>query len=77
VKLSPGGELLCSPLHTSKVNSKECSPLGVNEGVNIPPRGQSSPLWARGEVKNGPLKRFTNCSLGTMKSEPFMTFFLK
>jgi hypothetical protein len=26
----------------------------VNEGVNIPPRGQSSPLGARGEVKNGP-----------------------
>jgi hypothetical protein len=27
----------------------------VNEGVNIPPRGQISPLGARGEVKNGPL----------------------
>jgi hypothetical protein len=31
---------------------------GVNEGVNIPPRGQISPLEAkftiRGEVKNGP-----------------------
>jgi hypothetical protein len=26
----------------------------VNEGVNIPPRGQISPLGARGEVKNGP-----------------------
>jgi hypothetical protein len=42
------------------LNSRECSPLGVNEGVNIPPRGQISPLGAkfnpRGEVKNGPLK---------------------
>jgi hypothetical protein len=27
---------------------RECSPLGVNEGVNIPPRGQSSPLGASG-----------------------------
>jgi hypothetical protein len=29
--------------------------MGVNKGVNIPPRGQISPLGARGEVKNGPL----------------------
>jgi hypothetical protein len=34
----------------------------VNEWVNVPPRGQistlgqSSPLGARGEVKNGPLE---------------------
>jgi hypothetical protein len=34
-------------------NSRECSLLGVNEGVNIPPRVQISPLGARGEVKNG------------------------
>jgi hypothetical protein len=27
----------------------------VNEGVNIPPRGQISPLGARGEIKNDPL----------------------
>jgi hypothetical protein len=27
---------------------------GVNEGVNFTPRGQISPLGARGEVKNGP-----------------------
>jgi hypothetical protein len=27
--------------------------VGVNEGVNILPRGQISPLGARGEVKNG------------------------
>jgi hypothetical protein len=27
----------------------------VNEVVNITPRGQISPLEARGEVKNGPL----------------------
>jgi hypothetical protein len=29
---------------------------GVNEGVIIPPRGQISPLGARGEVKKGPLE---------------------
>jgi hypothetical protein len=28
-------------------NSRECSPLGVNEGVNIPPKGQISPLRAK------------------------------
>jgi hypothetical protein len=42
------------------LNSRECSPVGVNEGVNIPPRGQISPLGVkvtpRGEVKNGPQK---------------------
>jgi hypothetical protein len=27
----------------------------VNEGVNIPPKEQISPLGARGEVKNCPL----------------------
>jgi hypothetical protein len=36
------------------LNSRECSPLGLNEGVNIPPWGQISPLGAkftpRGEV---------------------------
>jgi hypothetical protein len=36
------------------LNSRECSPLGVKEGVNIPPRGQISLLGAkftpRGEV---------------------------
>jgi hypothetical protein len=37
-------------------NSRKCSLLGVNEGMNIPPRGQISPLEARGEVKNGRLK---------------------
>jgi hypothetical protein len=26
------------------LDSRECSPLGVNEGVKIPPRGQTSPL---------------------------------
>jgi hypothetical protein len=40
------------------LNSRECSPLGVNEGVSIPPKGQSSPLGAGGKVKNGP-RRFT------------------
>jgi hypothetical protein len=38
------------------LNSGECSPLGVNVGANISPRGQISPLEARGEVHNGPLK---------------------
>jgi hypothetical protein len=37
------------------INNRECSPLGVNKVVNIPPRGQISPLGARGEVKNGSL----------------------
>jgi hypothetical protein len=40
------------------LNSIECSPLGVNEGVNTPLREQISSLGAeftRGEVKNGPL----------------------
>jgi hypothetical protein len=36
------------------LNTGEGSPLGVNEGVNLPPRGQSSPLGPssppRGEV---------------------------
>jgi hypothetical protein len=34
-------------------NSRECSPLGVNEGVNITSMRRISPLGARGEVKNG------------------------
>jgi hypothetical protein len=53
VKLCPGGEILWSPLHSSK-QLRVFTP-GVNEGVNIPPRGQSSPLEAkftpRGEVR--------------------------
>jgi hypothetical protein len=36
------------------LNSRECSPLGVNEGVNIPSRGLILPLGARGEVTNDP-----------------------
>jgi hypothetical protein len=58
VKLSPdGGEVLCSPLPSSKLY-KECSPLGMNEGVTIPPRGQSSPLGENftHDVKNWPLQ---------------------
>jgi hypothetical protein len=42
VKLSPGGEVHPSIL----LKSRECSPLGVNEGVKIPPWGQISPLGA-------------------------------
>jgi hypothetical protein len=39
------------------LNSRVFSLMGVNEGVNIRPRGQISPLGpgARSEVKNGPL----------------------
>jgi hypothetical protein len=29
------------------LNSRECSPLGVNKGVYIPPRGQISPLGTK------------------------------
>jgi hypothetical protein len=36
------------------LNSRECSSLGANEGVNIPTRGHISPLGARSEVKDGP-----------------------
>jgi hypothetical protein len=39
----------------------------VNEGVNFTPRGQLSPLGAKGEVKNGPqapiLPKVTNLGL--------------
>jgi hypothetical protein len=62
------------------LNSRECSPLGVNEGVNIPPRGQISPLGAkftpRGEViPRGPGVKLRNSSdqLARLNvvSEPF------
>jgi hypothetical protein len=29
------------------LNNRECSPLGVNEGVKISPRGQISPLGVK------------------------------
>jgi hypothetical protein len=48
VKLSPGGEILCSPLHSSR--QKRVFTSGVNKVGNISPRG---PLGARGEVMNG------------------------
>jgi hypothetical protein len=50
VKLFPGVKLSVCPFIL--LNSRECSPLAVNEGVNIPSRGQFSPLGARGEDKN-------------------------
>jgi hypothetical protein len=59
--LSPWGRwsyplgLKFSVYSSTLLNSIECSPLGVNEGVNISPSEQISPLGARGEVKNGPL----------------------
>jgi hypothetical protein len=49
------------------INSRECSPLVVNEGVNISLRGQFSHLGARSEVKNGPLCRATSCDQNTWK----------
>jgi hypothetical protein len=64
----PGGGVKFSVRPSILLNNRECSPLGVNEGVNFAPRGQisslgakftprgqNSPLGARGEVKNGPL----------------------
>jgi hypothetical protein len=36
----------------------------VNEGVNIPPRGQITPLGARGEVKNGLLDELVEGLIG-------------
>jgi hypothetical protein len=53
VKLSPGGEIV-SVRPSIILNNRECSPLGVNEGVNIPPRGPNLPLGVWGEVKNDP-----------------------
>jgi hypothetical protein len=38
-----GGNSLFAPSFFY-INSRECSPLGVNKGVNIPPRGQISTL---------------------------------
>jgi hypothetical protein len=53
------------------INNRECSPLGVNKGVNILRRGQILPLGARGEVKNGPLTdpRFQLTSLDSGLSD--------
>jgi hypothetical protein len=36
------------------LNNRECSTLGVNEGVNIPPRGQISPQGWSQEWPSGP-----------------------
>jgi hypothetical protein len=35
------------------LNSRECSPLGVNKGVSISPRGQISPLGAKFKFNTG------------------------
>jgi hypothetical protein len=37
---------------TILLNTRECSPVGVNEGVKILHSGQISPLWANLLVKN-------------------------
>jgi hypothetical protein len=52
VKLSPGVKFSVRP--SISLKSRKYSPLGVNEGANIPPRAQILPLGSRGEVKNGP-----------------------
>jgi hypothetical protein len=69
-KLSPRGEVIpwgvkFTVCPSILLSSRECSPLGVNEGVSRMsqdvPRGHSSPLGVKftpggqGEVKNGPL----------------------
>jgi hypothetical protein len=51
------------------LNIRECSPLGVNKRVKIPPRGQISTLGAKGEVKNGPLFHYSNVLLIQYKDE--------
>jgi hypothetical protein len=50
----PLGEILCSTLHS--LNSIKCFPLGVNEGVNIHPREQSSPLVEKFNPRGKPLE---------------------
>jgi hypothetical protein len=49
--------------HSFYIKRRMCSTLGVNKGVNIPPRGQRSPMGARGNFfKNnvqGPVFNFT------------------
>jgi hypothetical protein len=45
VRLSPGVKFSVRP--SILLNSTECSPLGVNEGVSIPPREQSSSLGVK------------------------------
>jgi hypothetical protein len=51
-KLSPGGEFCALGVKFSArpsilLNSRECSPLGGNEGMNITPGGQISPLGVK------------------------------
>jgi hypothetical protein len=52
VKYSSGVKFSIRP--SILLNSGECPLLGVNEGVNIPSRGQISPLEANHVVKNWP-----------------------
>jgi hypothetical protein len=54
VNLVPWGKVIpwgFSARPSILLNSREYSPLVVNEGVNIPPREKISPLGAKGEVK--------------------------
>jgi hypothetical protein len=72
-KLSPGGEILCSPLHSSK-QDRVFTPGGERRS-ELPPRGQISPLGpgARGEVKNA-LKADVGCKLSTYLVAKFRFF---
>jgi hypothetical protein len=52
VKFFPRGEVISQGWRPSVrpfvlLTIRECAPLGVNEGVNNPPRGQSSPQGAK------------------------------
>jgi hypothetical protein len=57
--LSPGGEIFCSSLHSSK-QYVECSPLGVNEVVNIPPRVTPGDHRVKLRIASG-WGKFCNC----------------
>jgi hypothetical protein len=53
VKLSPGGEIICLPLHSFKQYGVS-TPGGERRGEHFP-YGTNFPLETRGEVKSGPL----------------------
>jgi hypothetical protein len=41
---------LVTLIHSFYIKRRWCSTLGVNKGVNIPLRGHSSPMGARGKI---------------------------
>jgi hypothetical protein len=87
LNFTPGGKLWPPGVKLSVcpsilINNRECSPLGVNKGVNFTPRGQISPLGARGEVKNGPLhcrnlQHFLPSSWGSIRENEWHSPFLQ